>query len=304
MEGQKILQALAEEAPCGTEEEKNISDLYKQKSREYLVQSRQCLIEAMIQEKEQDETADKETQPLCFTSLLTNENAELRIRAFYSLFSRKHDNAIEESIAQQQWSIEERLQELNASLPQGFKTSQERMDAINRGMNRLGLSLYPQKEPFERFKDELPKDEDDQVAEIMAQAKDEVEFEKKFGSKTRSDIHQDEEDEGSDEEDSDYEEEEEDAFLDDELLAIKTIRRKVVKAQAKLAELVALLDEAKTQKVAEDEENDLGGGEEDDSENFVENGGPATFLASGKKILRSAQRDLKKASMEWTESLF
>ena len=59
-----------------------------------------------------------------------------------------------------------------------MKTSEERMDDLNKGLNRLGLSLYPQKQPFERFmKEEMPKDEDEQVEGIMAQARDEVAIE-------------------------------------------------------------------------------------------------------------------------------
>jgi hypothetical protein len=176
------------------------------------------------------------------------------------------------------------------------------MDSINRGLNRLGLSLYTQKEPFARFKDEVPKDDDEQVAEIMAQAKDEVSFEKQFGAKTPSDTRQDEDDEeddDSDDEGGEEEDDEEDAFLDDDQLAIKKIRRKVVKAQIKLAELVALLDEAKAQKQAEDEEDD----NDDDSEDSIKKPDSATYLASGKKKLKSVQRELKKALTEWIENL-
>jgi hypothetical protein len=301
VQARRILQSLAKDSPRGTEEEQNIAELYDQKAREYLNQSRQCLIEAMKQEKDKDEK-EEGAPPLYTTSSLTDDQAEARIRTFYSLFSRKMGNKKDENITDQQWSIEERLQELNASLPSGFKTSDERMDSLNRGLNRLGLSLYTQKEPFARFKDEVPKDDDEQVAEIMAQARDEVSFEKQFGAKTPSDTRHDEGDEEDDDSDEE-EEDEEDAFLDDEQLAIKKIRRKVVKAQVKLAELVALLDEAKAQKQAEDEEKDIEDDNDDDSEDSVEKPDSATYLASGKKKLKSVQRDLKKALTEWIESL-
>ena len=233
----------------------------------------------------------------------------MRIRTFYSLFARPVDISTkkeeEESLNDQQSSIEERLQELNASLPSGFKTSKERMDDINRGLNRLGLSLYAQKEPFARFlKDEVPKSEEDQVAEIMEQAKDEVAFEKKFGpsndTPSAGPTSQDDDDYTDDDDDSEEELTKEDALLDDDVLAIKTIRRKVVKAQVKLAELVALLDEAKSQKIKEDEEEGLDG---DASESSIEKPDSATYLQSSKKKLKSAQRDLKKAMAEWNESL-
>jgi hypothetical protein len=131
VQARAMLQALSNEQPKTTEEEQQIAKLYEQQAREYLHTSRQCLIEAMKLEKEKDETEEPETP---FFSTLSNEQAETRIRTFYSLFSGgvkimqdTEDNQPKESSIDQQWTLEERLMELNASLPSGFKTSEERM---------------------------------------------------------------------------------------------------------------------------------------------------------------------------------
>lgn len=295
VEGRRILKRLAEKQSRVTEEDKQIASLYEEKAREYLQSSRKTLLEAMTRETEPDEKGED------FYSNLTDEEAELRIRTFYTLFSRKVESKeAEKDVIEQQWSIEERLQELNASLPSGFKTDQERMDSINRGLNRLGLSLYTQKKPFERFQDTLPKSEEEQIEEIMAQAKDEVVFEQQFGggggsatAKTSSADDDFDDDDSDDEIDTD-----EDLKLEDDQLAIKHIRNQVVKAQTRLAELVALLDEAKTAK--DEEERDV---ERYDSDNDIEKPSGDEFLASGKKKLRRAQRNLKKAMDEWKEAL-
>ena len=212
----------------------------------------------------------------------------------------------EENLSSKQLSLEERLQALNASLPSGFKTTDERMDSINRGLNRLGLSLYTQKEPFARFTDEVPKSEEEQVAEIMAQAKDEVAFEKNFGDRTSGATTQDDDDEEEEEEESESDDDMEDMdddLLDGEQLVIKTIRKKVVKAQVKLAELVALLDQAKSQLQAEDDEYDGLENADDISVESTEKAEPGTHLVSAKEKLKGARKDLKKALDEWNENL-
>lgn len=301
VQAREILKTLAEGQPKTTEEEQQIAQLYESKTKEYLHTSRQCLIDAMKQEKEQDEKEDATP----FFSLLTDEQAEQRIRIFYSLFSKRLENTIpdESAAVDQQWNIEERLMELNASLPKGFKTSDERMTDINRGLNRLGLSLYDQKEPFARLQEQIPKGEEEQVADIIAQAQDEVATERKFSSNAlpaNVPVIQDDDDDDDEDDDEDDDDEEGDLELDDDQLAIKKIRKKVVKAQVKLAELIALLDEAKATKKREDEEKDLHG---DDSEEEASEKGADEVLRSGKKKLKSARKDLEKALTEWTESL-
>ena len=129
VKAREILLSLASDAPKGTEEEKKIAELYDEKAHEYFSQSRECLIEAMKREKEVDEK-DTAAAPLCQTSDLTDDQVEARTQTFVALFSRRMDINEEENLSSKQWSIEERLQALNASLPSGFKTTDERMDSI------------------------------------------------------------------------------------------------------------------------------------------------------------------------------
>jgi hypothetical protein len=207
----------------------------------------------------------------------------------------------EELTMENQMSLEERLRNLNESLPSGFKTSEERMNDLNRGLNRLGLSMYEQKTPFSRFiEDSIPKDEDDQVVEIMAQAKDEVHFENAMAqNSTTGMVKKSNEDDSisdvDDDSDSDGDE-----LLDDEQLAMKKVRKRVVKAQTKLAELVALIDEAEALRANEEKkEEEAALTVNDDSSDDISKPESEAHFASAKKKLRAARKDLKKATQEW-----
>lgn len=292
MQGCHQLQSLAKNQAIATEEDRQIVTLYNDKAQEYQHQSRQTLLEAMTIEvgangKDED-----------FYENLTDDEAERRIRIFRSLFSKQvQTKSTENGLVDKQRSIEERLQELNASLPSRFKTDTERMDSINQGLNRLGLSLYTQKKPFERFQDTLPKSEEDQIEDIIAQAKDEVEFEEKNTSSvaTATKSTKTEENDDHDDENS-YEETDEDLALDDDQLAICRIRRRVVHAATKLAELLSLLDQAHT--ASKDEENNVET-LDDDSDDDIQKPSVEMYLSSGKKMLDRAQKDLRKARDEW-----
>ena len=171
------------------------------------------------------------------------------------------------------------------------------MDSINKGLNRLGFSIYPQKKPFESFQETLPKSEEEQIDEIMAQAKDQVAFEQQFGngpgtSTAKNDLDSDEEADASSISDTD-----DDLKLDDDQLALSRIRRRVVKVQTKLEKLVALLDEASAAKKAEDKD-DASSDSDDIRKPMAED-----YLASGKKELRRSRQHLKKATEEWKDSL-
>ncbi len=303
LQGRQVLQSLAIKQIIVAEDDKKIVSLYEEKAQEYLRHSRKTLLEAMTLEI--GPSAKRED----FYENLTDEEAEFRIRIFYSLFAKKVETReAEKDLVAKQWSIEERLQELNASLPSGFKTDQERMDSVNQGLNRLGLSLYTQKRPFERFQDALPKSEEDQIEEIMAQAKDEVAFEHKLESglvATTTLTHvdndfddDDDDDEDNDESDSDKESRE-DIQLDDDQLAIKRIRKRVVQVQTKLAELVALLDEAKA---ARDDKVKMIETPDVDSDSDIEKPSVEMYLSSGKKKLESSRRHLNKAKKEWNDA--
>jgi hypothetical protein len=184
------------------------------------------------------------------------------------------------------------------------------MAEINKGLNKLGLSLpHTQQKPFARFQDALPKSEEEQIDDIMAQAQDEAVFEQHqermsgIGgasvvplAKTHDD---DEADLSNDDDDSDDESGDEE--LEDDQLAIKKIRKKVVKAQVKIAELVALLDEANAAAAKESKpitkETVLTDDDSDDRSDV------AGILEPGKKKLRSARRDLRKALEEWNDAI-
>ena len=295
-EARTLLELLATEQPRSTEEEEQIATLYERQAWEYLKESRQCLIEAMKAEKELDEK-----EQIATFSNLTDDESTARLNTFSSLFSRKVETKPEEITMENQMSLEERLRDLNASLPSGFKTSQERMNDLNRGLNRLGLSLYEQKTPFSRFIEEsVPKDEHDQVAEIMAQAQDEVNFEKVMAQHSMTSIAKTSNDDDSiSDADDDSEDSEGDELLDDDQVAMKRVRRRVVKAQMKLAELVALIDDGVALRSNEEkqEEEAILTGNDDSSEEISKPDSEAHF-ASAKKKLRAARKDLKKATNE------
>lgn len=293
-----LLELLATEQPRSTEEEKQIATLYERQAREYLKESRQCLIEAMRTEKERDEIEESTT-----FSTLSDEESTTRLNTFSSLFSRKVETRPEEITLENQMSLEERLRNLNASLPSGFKTSHERMDDLNRGLNRLGLSLYEQKTPFSRFiEDSIPKDEDEQVAEVMAKAKDEINFEHIMAKYSTTGIVKTSKDDNSisDVDDDSDSDKEEDELLDDENLAMKKVRRRVVKAQTTLAELVALIDEAETlPAIEEKKEEEAALTVIDDSSDDISRPDLEAHIASAKKKLRAARKDLNKATEVW-----
>ena len=347
IDAQQILQLLADEATIAAtaaetttndgnqekskEEHERIAKLYTTKANEYWSHSRQCLIRAMEQEKVKDDNdATKNNGETTLLSLLNDDQAQKRNHTFITLFSRptatttkeettmvNDDNNKEEntaSVLDQQWSIEERLQELNKSLPSGFKTSDERMAEINKGLNKLGLSLYTQKEPFSasKFQDTIPKSEDEQIDEIMAQAQDEAALENQqmgdggsttMKSKTNKKDDSDDDDDDDLSLDDDDQDEPGDELLEDDQLAIKKIRKKIVKAQIKMVELVAILDEAKAAKDKQYQKEKEVNVNDDDESSVDEDVVASNLLLPGKKKLKSAKRDLKKALLEWEEDL-
>ena len=98
-----------------------------------------------------------------------------------ALFSKEialQSNVSEESITQQAASLEERLLELNASLPSGFKSESERMSNINWGLRALGpSSTIATNEKPKLDLCTFPLSPEDQIVDIIAQAKDEARLE-------------------------------------------------------------------------------------------------------------------------------
>jgi hypothetical protein len=146
----------------------------------------------------------------------------------------------------------------------------------------------------------------------MAQAQDEVAFAKISSGQNEAAIKilaKDDDDDDDDDDDISVEDDDEcrkqDEMLEDDQLAIKTIRKKMVKAQIKIAELVALLDEAKVAMDAaykDDEEEAKDCSAEKDKDDLATSDA-AEFLVPGKKKLKSVQRDLRKAMEEWNDAL-
>lgn len=343
-----------------TEDTKQIAQLYASKADEYWKQSRHCLIQAMEQEKIHDEQEQEQKQQ---QHLLNDDQARARNNSFAVLFSRSpivvvadgrgstqqllphipastNDNDIDNDDTdtdnhhiEDHDDLEARLTALNQSLPSGFKTTDERMSEVNKGLNKLGLSLYTQKQPFARFEDEVPKSEDEQIDDIIAQANDEATIDRlnrnsKFGrdendqndngtrnqlagSSNNKEEDNDEDDFFSDDDDDDDDSDnsEEDELLGDDQLAMKTIQKKVVKARIKLVELLALLDQARSKRAQDeiDEEeaifkNDCDTSDEEDDDNGdVQQHDVAFLMMTGKRKLKSAQRDMRKALIEWDD---
>ncbi|KAL3945530.1 MAG: hypothetical protein SGBAC_000354 [Bacillariaceae sp.] len=296
-EARILLELLATEHPRSTEEEQQIATLYERQAWAYLNESRQCLIEAMKAEKEKDEKKESTT----FSNLSDDESAS-RLNIFSSLFSRKVKTEPEEITMENQSSLEDRLRNLNASLPSGFKTSEERMDDLNSGLNRLGLSLYEQKPAFSRFiEDTIPKDENEQVEDIIAQAKDEVNFENVMAQHSTTGIVKNSNDDDSISDVEDDSDSDGNIELDDEQLAMKKARKRVVKAQTKLAEFVALIDKASALRADEEKKEEEAAltVNDDSSEDTLSKPDSEAHLTSAKKKLRAARKDLKKATEEW-----
>lgn len=295
------------------EEQIKISQLYGRQSGEYRIRARCCFIKALTSENDSDrkrkETIEEndamqgasavESEPICMT--ISEEEAQRRVRIFSSLYAKEIHESImkkqskveedqKEDVTEKQDLLEERLKELNSTLPSGFKTSKERMADINRGLSRLGLSLYSQEETPSI---EIPASEEEQVQQIMAQAKDEAAFELKHeqnqphglttSDRIEVDMQESSTDESSDDE-QDFESDSEEGIM--RRKKTKAARR-VVRAQVKLAELMALLDFGSKNKP---EDSDDDGSK---SQNSLD-------LEDGKKLLVEAKACLEKALREWT----
>ena len=313
-----IHEQLVQNGDSSEEKEKsNIALLYGQQSREYLHKARDCLILAMRQENDRDRddmSANQEQEePLLPPSpsyqSLSKEDAEKRLFIFKRLFSKGELNIAslpsdaatedEKPVQEQQLSLEERMMQLNENLPSGFKTSDQRMRDINRGLSRLGLSLYSAADrppPFSSHTIEAPKSEGEQVDEIIQQAHDEVSMQQisstaETGEKAKSSsvldslaeevgdsllMRNEEELEDLDDSNSSNEDDDNDLAAGD----FMEIQDNIVEAQAKLAQLIALME------LDEDE---------DDAEIKFDQ-------CHGKKLLKESRTLLLQATKRWDES--
>jgi len=142
----------------------------------------------------------------------------------------------------------------------------------------------------------------------MAQAQDEanVLFSHGHTGTNQSNITaKEEEEEIFDDSDDNDDDGEEDELLDDDLLSMKLIQKKVANAQGKLSELLTILDEAQTMRAQEDideDEEKYMKDDDDDNESFtndIEKANSAAILIMGKNKLKKAQRDMRKALVEF-----
>jgi hypothetical protein len=332
-----------EEEAGADDASRKIAALYASQSLEYTVRSRSILLQALQDEHERDkqtsgevsgshdEASSAASRQDCFVrSSLSDEELNRRIQLFASLFARPQQaiarNAPAESTAAPdadadadadaaatEQSLQDRWMNLNQNLPKGFKTSDQRLADINRGLNRLGLSSvqYHSSDsgPTSRVN---PYDvlggisttnmsETEQVEDIIAQATDEVRLlQQQMGPLTadvpgasniaalRSDggpatasasgsIGSDAESSDPDDDDDDDDEDAVDDALSTEEIASVGVH--AATAQAELAQLFALLEK--------------------------DEGGDAAIEfdpAAGLHHLRRAMSSLRKAKRAWTSS--
>lgn len=313
-----ILTHLAADA-AGQEsaEQKRISQLYDTKRYEYLGRARDCFVKALTSEAERDQERRNEmvdtlhdarvleTDLLCAT--ISTEEINKRLNTFAGLFAKSNIKVkyevgngedvmgegntpkdVDEDGETTEKSIEERLKDLNRSLPAGLKSSTQRMVDIDKGMRRLGLTSFTEQKR-EEVVEEL--DEDEQVEQILNQAKDEVLFEKNTEQDGKVQSTVDGKDSDRNEESDNESSDSDDTDLDRRILKVgsrKAAKEQIVQAQRKLAKIVALIDSKPDKYDGEfDDES-----ETDQSEANIE---------LERQILMDAKKFLKKALVAWSD---
>lgn len=191
-------------------------------------------------------------------------------------------------------SLEDRLSQLNASLPKGIKTPKERLQDINQGMKRLGMSVYNEgnNSTTNPLKVEPTKSMSQQVEDIIGQAKDEVAMGLvapdddgvSAASSHADDVISDDDyfsgDDGAD------------SILSDEVPELQNVAKiqdQVAQAQAKLAELTAVLQTLPSPEDQEEAEIQREGKED----------APPFENVYAKKMLTDAKASVGKALKLW-----
>ena len=299
-----ILFQLAVEITPKNEEEERIAGLYQDQCREYLHRARRALIEALAKEDEAD-AAEVDGDPMFIT--LTNEEAKQRVQLFSTLFSKELELGLEDLelpkidvLTEQQSSLEARLNSLNNSLIPSLKTEEERLQDVNRGLRGLGVNVYSHADqPKADF--DIPVSTEDQIANIIAQAKDEARLDAVDGKKAAVDVDDDDVILTDDEESVSANDEAEidlGQFLP-QLLNKKAIQKYVVNAQVKLAQLMTLLNAESVvpTKNSEDDEsqddNDADAKEDELADKI------ALDLSQAHTLLLKANKNLSKAVSAW-----
>jgi hypothetical protein len=293
-------------SPETPDEHQKIYALYQQQSIVYLHRARKTMIRAMTEENESDQNnTDSQPKNLLLYQKLSDDECLERMSLFGRLFAKEISELPQQQIAlpieEQESSLEGRLRDLNSSLPKGLKSEEERMREINRGLGRLGLSLYSasdeRNKPFGGvFAIEPPKSESDQIADVIAQVKDEIAvMGPSLGEETTtateadgsnsavrkfvlssmdSQIVNSDEDESDIENEFDHDDDEKELTADD----CKEMQLKLADAQATLSELIAMFD--------------------------VDSGGDAPIQfdqGSGKLALKKARIILLQVTKKWNE---
>jgi len=303
-----------DESKRNDKEQQKIAQLYEQQSMEYLKKGRKSLVQALEQDTASDgpvpiQSSAEERTTIIISKLLANlseSDATHRLQLFGRLFAKEPEDP--KSVEEQESSLEQRLASLSQALPTAFKSERERVRDLNRGLARLGLEQVgdtaDQQHTGRMFGfrntnsngDETNKSEFEQVADIIAQAKDEVAVSGVGVSNdgdlavaaaagdipdatdvlldAAADVDDDNE---ADDQDADFSDVDEDADLTPEIC--REMQTKLVAAQASLSELVALFE------VDQDEDAEI------------------TFdQARGKKVLQDTRLLLRQVTKKWAES--
>lgn len=301
----KSLFQLASEIKPKNKEEEKIEELYQAQCRGYLHRARKSLVDALSKEDATDQS-EKNADPKFIT--MSEQEASNRVQLFSMLFSKDLDIKAEggevKDVDHQQSSIEDRLRSLNASLPPALKSDTERMKEINRSLKGLGVNVYSHTDHKQDIVTPISKE--DEIANIIAQAKDEARFET---SKENGMVSSDDEIVSSDEEEN-LSDESDDETLSDEsyqekprLRNKKVIRNVLVNAQVKLARLLAMFNSgAKHSETSnkELENSDKMGAEEEEDGICDDNIKQVDFEPEqGRKLLLKARKDMDKALAAW-----
>ncbi|GKY99785.1 hypothetical protein MPSEU_000932300 [Mayamaea pseudoterrestris] len=183
-DAQEKLRDLHEQAKCkvATDDEATtkIAQLYQKQAIEYFGKARKsviCALEKQMKQEDVEKSVDGCSAPI----FDADEIGRSRLLLFAQLFAGK--DLLNEFKATQEYgkqsdtvsefSLDERLAQLNQNMPRNLLTTEQRMQHLNKGLNKLGYSLYDSNNAASD-KIELPKSEEDEVSAIIAQAKEEV----------------------------------------------------------------------------------------------------------------------------------
>lgn len=219
-EAAQRLAQLRKRQPHDTTEQIKIATLYHTQAIEFLKAARLSLVAALQQDTMSDHGGSDETSqrpptsqnndppPLLHTNnsdnkiaqisdissllqTLTEKDFQNRLELFGRLFAKEElllpslSSSNQQSVEDEASKLEERLLQLNNSIPRFLKTEAEKIRDLNRGLRRLGLATVESPSSTTTTQSALfsptatttivpPKSETDQVNDIINQVKDEV----------------------------------------------------------------------------------------------------------------------------------